>query len=120
MLKYVLAAVQAVSVLALSACVGTADRLVTIRGKIVTETGAPIAGCELTLAEKSKSPDKFVARRPVDASFAVDVFTWAPASAELEVGIKCPNVEPYVSKPISVSSAGRNGIDVGQVMLRSR
>lgn len=117
--KYVLAAVQALAILASLGCVGTADRLVTIRGNIVSEAGTPISGCELTVAERSKSPDRFVARRSVDASFAVDVFTWAPTTAELEVGVECPNMRRYVSQPYSVSGAGLNGIDVGRVVLRS-
>lgn len=120
MLKHVLAAVQAIAVATLMACVGTVDTLITVQGGIVDETGASLSGCELALAEKSKASDRFLVRRPVDGKFKLDLFTWAPSTADLEVQINCPSRVLYVSRPYSVFSAERDGIDLGKIVLKMR
>lgn len=120
MLRQVLAPLLAIGLLFLTGCVTTADRLVSVQGELVDAAGAAVEGCELALMEKSSSADRYVARRRVGGKFSAEFTSWAPSYSSLEVAINCPNHEPFLSKPHPVSSLGRNGIDLGRILLKKR
>lgn len=118
--RQVLAALLSVALLLVTACVTTADRVVTVQGELADATGSAVKGCELALMEKSSSADRYIARRPGSGKFNVNFTSWAPSYSSLEVSITCPNHESFLSKPYPVSALGQAGIDLGRITLRSR
>lgn|SRR5689334_10837079 len=111
---------RSIALCALTGCVGTVDRLIPVQGQLVDESGSLITGCELSLTEKSASSQRYSARQRVSGEFKIEFTSWAPTYSSLEVLVECPNRERFLSESYSVLSAGQNGIDIGQVLLKKR
>lgn len=110
----------ALVLLGVSGCVSTADRLVSVQGRLVDELGDLINGCEATLYEVSSSSDRYSSHAPVNGEFRTDFTTWAPTYSRVQVKVRCPDREEFTSPSYSVSDASREGINISTVTLKKR
>ena len=98
-------------------CIGTADSIMTIRGRLIDKNALPVNGCTAQpfVAGQSEPFSKY--ERSVDSRFAVTLVN-APSTASFTLEFRCGDKSvPVRTQEVRLKDARSESIDIGDVVI---